>query len=66
MGRLDCQARQASKFLLRNYLPGLFEVWKTVVSGFRECDYTEWENDYQKLRLILLDTILHQAVPKET
>ena len=67
------QARQPSTCLLRNCLSvsvwGIEDGSKTrifLISGFWECGYIEWENDYQKLHLRLSDTILNQAVLIET
>ena len=49
----------------------VFETWKSVakpafiVSGFQQCGYIEWNDDYQKLHSRLRDTILNRAVPIE-
>ena len=49
----------------------VFETWKSVakpasiVSGFQQCGYIEWNDDYQELHSRLRNTILNRAVPIE-
>eukprot|EP00795_Rhopilema_esculentum_P007267 gene7267-12954_t len=60
--------RRASYVMLCQWV---LQAWKAVakpafiVSGFKQCGYIEWDDDYHKLHSRFRDTILNRAVPRE-
>eukprot|EP00795_Rhopilema_esculentum_P002477 gene2477-18139_t len=60
--------RRASYEMLCQWV---LQAWKAVskpafiVSGFKQCGYIEWDDDYHKLHSRFRDTILNRAVPLE-